>query len=323
MQRTSSQKLLSDHAPFIVKSENETLFSWNILCQMKFNEKWKYFNNGFICPAEDVNEYRNRLSHIAARLDAMMPEEHPSFICLQECPGTVQDKQHFIETIQQTKTLKNYLSIQHSNNSVDLISLYDPQRYAINNELSSKIQSTEFMQGLKDRVLAQVFTSMTTKKTILVVNVHADFGKEVQQDIKSLNQHAGSYNIDQIILLGDFNRDLLLQSDDYSKHDISTALDVNHMFDENLHVGASQSSSFCTKYNKETSQKGQGLETRDGALASFPIQITCLPKHNFSSTLLSFNNPISSHLSTIPPGFLEKLMPQMDEKPQLSIGNLF
>ncbi len=313
-QPSAEKKLLSDHMPFIGKSKNECFIGWNILCQMKFSSEWKYFNNGFMCPDETQEQYANRLMHIAAKLNAAATTETPAFICLQECPETDASRTHFAEALKKGE-LQHY-GINFYNNNDDeyyLITLYDARRYTPVDKLSEEMSHVQLSEGLKGRVQPLVYSSNKTGEVFLVINVHANFSKDVKQDVNALYQRAKELGIKNIILLGDFNRDLVLESDDYSKHDISKALDSSHRLAGDLYVSATHGASFCTKYDKETEKKGQGLETRDGVISTFPVDTVCMTNANSPDVALSYTREISPHLSSIPDGFLEKLLPKIDD----------
>jgi hypothetical protein len=300
--------------PFIVRGRNECLFAWNILTAMKFHSKWKYYNNGFLCADETRLQYQNRLLHIAAKLNNAAQAENPVFICLQECPEVKELRDDFISALKNGGVLKKY-GMDFLNNAANgcyLMTLYDEQRYTIAKDLSDKMQVFALHEGLNGRVLPLVFLSINSDEKILVVNVHADFTNDIQNDIKALYQYAKELDIDNVIFLGDFNRDLVAKSDNYSKQDVAALLDANGRFDNGLFVRANSAASFCAKYDKETGQEGQELETRDGAMAAFQIEVISMPEVNRSDIALSFTNQISPNLSTIPQEFLEKFRDQQD-----------
>jgi len=280
---------------------------WNILCPMRFNSQWKYFNNGFICPNETSEQYANRLLHIAAKLNLAVANEKPAFICLQKCPETNESREQFAKALKQGE-LQHYAINFYNNNNDEyyLTTLHDARLYSIVDKLSEEMTHLALTEGLKGRILPLVYQSTNTGEVFLVVNVHANFSKEVQQDIKILYQATTERGIKDIILLGDFNRDLLLKSDNYSKSDVSDSLDSNQRFAGILHVKATHSASFCTQYNKETEKKGQGLETRDGVMSTFPVNVICMTSVNAPDVMLSLE--ISPHLATLPEGFLEQLL---------------
>lgn len=299
------KKLLSDHMSYIAETNNITLIGWNILNSMQFNEQWKFFNNGFNCAKESNELFLNRLSHIASQLGHAVVQKNPDFICLQECPETQETRLHFEKEIMKN-ALKDF-GMVYSNNDVYLITFYNKQSYAINPELTEKMGQTFMQDGLASRVLPLVFTNLSSSEVVLIINVHGKFPKDIKNDVKALHAKAKELGIINIVLIGDFNRDLVTQSDAYSKHDISASLDAEGRFDGILNVNAVSSSSFCSVYNKESGDKSQGIETRDGIMSTFPAKIACLVETNSVDLALSFSNPVAPELSSIPNGFLEQL----------------
>lgn len=314
--------ILSDHMPFMVLDENMemTFISWNILTQMKFDAEMKYFNNGFICYDETDEQYTNRLLHIVAQINDAAKSTKPGFICLQECPATCTVQSMFIDALKQGDELQHYgTSFLHSyTDGIYLTTLYDVRSYSYDMDLSQKMNKVRLNEGLKGRVLAEVYCAKATNEKILVVNVHANFTKEIKEDVKALYHHAAQLGLKQVVLLGDYNRDLVLESDNYSKHDIAVSLNGNRQFEESLYVNAVVGASFCTRYNKETEQKSQGIETRDGVMSTFKVSVHCMSEYNIPNVALSFTKNISPRLSSVPNGFLEKFELQIDARATLT-----
>lgn len=316
LRAATGRSLLSDHMPFLVKSKGLQLLAWNILCQMKFDKQWKYFNNGFGCHQETLEEYRNRLSHIAAQLGVAAKQQNPSFTCLQECPETQEFRDAFIAELKQQESLKD-LGIEYFNNDADeyyLITLYDTSNYTLDAALTEQIKAVSLNEGLNTRILPLVFLNNASKETILVVNVHGNFGKEIKKDLLALFDAAKKLNISQIVLLGDFNRDLVLQSDSYSKHDISTSLDDDGRFASTLYVKAVAGSSFMAKYNSEQDQTTTVLETRDGSISTFPTTVKSLTEINKQNIALASSKNISQRLSIFPEAVLGSANTEREEK---------
>lgn len=303
-----TKKILSDHMPFLVKYKHISFLSWNMLCQMAFRPEFGYFNNGFICPEEINNIFLNRLFHQATRLRQTARNIKPSFICLHECPETEETREKLAEALKEGE-LRHYERHFYNNDFGRhyLITLFDTRRFTLDATLTQAVSSLILNEGLKDRILPLVCIEKITNQKWLVVNVHANFVKDVQQDVKDLFRHATELGINEIIFIGDFNRDLLLESDDYSKHDISKAIDDKGLFDGRLHVCALHNGTICTKYKKETDEKTQGVETRDGAIATFPMDIICMTEMNAPDKTSLHTKPISRFLTNIPQGFFEKL----------------
>src|SRR5579883_649828 len=305
----STRKALSDHMPFIAKNNDMTLMSWNILCQMKFNDKWKYFNNGFGCHEESDKFYTNRLSHIISRIGYAAKDEAPAFICLQECPETDDLRAQFEGEIRQNEMLKNY-EISYFNNIEDeyfLTTLYDAHSYTIQRELTEKISSASLEEGLAKRILPLVFLHKKSGAMTLIVNVHANFGKEVKKDVQLLCELAKQLGINHVAFLGDFNRDLVLESDNYSRHDISQALDSEHRFANLLYVNSICASSFIAQYNSDKNETNVVIETRDGIMSTFPVDVICMTDINTPNPAMTFTKELSPRLNEIPDGFLEHL----------------
>jgi endonuclease/exonuclease/phosphatase family metal-dependent hydrolase len=275
---------------------------------MKFHPQGEFFNNGFICPNETNEQYHNRLLHIAAKLNVATAREKPAFICLQACPEVLASRDTFVKALKKGE-LHDY-AVNFYNNDDDeyyLMTLHDERQYSVVPQLSNLMAKIALTEGLQGRVLPLVFASHKTGEPWLVVNVHANFSKEVRHDVSALYQGATRLGIMNVVLLGDFNRDLVLESDNYSKHDISQALSEDYYFEDGLRVRATHGASFCTQYKKDSGQKKQRLETRDGVMSTCKLYVAPMAKINEADLSLSFIKEISSHLATIPDRFLEKL----------------
>lgn len=295
--------------PFLTKSEDNSFGAlvWNILYQMRFNSKWNYFNNGFACSDEPKELYGNRLIHIAAQLNAATKAHNPGFICLQECPEDLHE--HFVKALK-IGELKDYaVSFYHNPTEVCyLITLHDTRRYKIVNELSEEMKKLVLSEGLKSKIAPLVYSEHKTGEIFLVVNVHATFSKEVKNDVLSLYKYARQLGIKNIILLGDFNRDLLLKSDSYSKHDISEALDAEQKLDGVFYAEAVHGASFMAKYDStDTKEKKQVIETRDGTLSTFKAEAKCLTHINKQVASLSLSKEIATDLCDAPKDLFEML----------------
>jgi len=286
---------------------------------MQFDTEYKYFNNGFNCRSESPDEYSSRLTHLAAKLSLIVEIEKPSFICLQECPETQDNRDKFARKIKVNEEVSHY-KINYMNNDSDeyyLMTLYDERNFSISQDLSAAIAAVPLSEGLVGRILPLVFLNKTQDEATLVVNVHAKFPNDIQSDVKALYQAAIELGIKHVVFLGDFNRDLVQESDNYSKHDIAQALDARGCFAKDLHVNAISGASFCSTYNKETEQGGQKIETRDGIMSTFPVEVVCMA--NVNAAVLSHS--LSSDLRLIPKGFLERLEVREESGLSVSMGN--
>jgi endonuclease/exonuclease/phosphatase family metal-dependent hydrolase len=313
-QPQSAGQLLSDHSPFVACGKNTTLIGWNILCQMQFNPKWEYFNNGFNCRGESDDLYSHRLSHLVSQIGTAAKIENPDFICLQECPEKEAVIAKFDDEIRGNETLKKYEIERFSTDGCSLITLYNTNTFSIEPSLSHHIATVPLHEGLAGRILPLVFLRNDTRKPTLVINVHANFSKTVEQDIKALYARARELGIKQVALLGDFNRDLVLESDDYSQHDVSSQLDKKGYFAKDLQVKATAGASFCSKFNKETKEATQRLETRDGILSTFPVEVACMMAINTVVPKLRLHKALSPDLNRIPDGLLEPTEPTKQEE---------
>jgi hypothetical protein len=254
---------LSDHIPFFASNNGISLFSWNILTQMKFNETYKYFNNGFSCSNESDEQYKNRLLLIANQIYHEHRNKNFNFICLQECPREKVLSNLFLAKI--IDQLINYKAERFSNIEANyhLITLYDSSLYQVEQVLTEMLLETKLNQGLEGRILPLVFRHKQSGKNSCIVNVHANFGREIKNDILALYGKAKKHNIEEIIFLGDFNRDLTSSTDD-SQHDIAIALDSDHRLNNSLYV-----KSLCQSYlTYDLEEKNISYETRDGVISN-------------------------------------------------------
>tara|TARA_R110002126_G_scaffold272886_1_gene417143 strand:- start:51878 stop:52819 length:942 start_codon:yes stop_codon:yes gene_type:complete len=291
--------------PFLAESDGMCVMSWNILCQMKFNSIWEYFNNGFTCRDESDEEYRHRLSHIAAQLSAINEDDRRSVICLQECPETPELREQLIADITKQPAFSGYRARLFNNTEDEyyLITMYDGNMYHEDEARTNQIQAVVLKQGLVGRILPLVLVNRVSGDMTVVINVHANFSQAITQDIICLEKQIKCLGITNILLIGDFNRDLVSQSDDYSQHDVSLALDASRLFGDTLQVQASNSASFCSTYDRTTSSCGQRLETRDGVMSSFEVKLVPMYAMNAPKNALSFAHPVSKALSFIPERF--------------------
>jgi endonuclease/exonuclease/phosphatase family metal-dependent hydrolase len=326
------QVLLSDHMPFLVKSEeksatkNPALVGWNMLCQIKFNNDWNYFTSGFACNRdipETEQQYISRIRHVAAQLGVAIRKTQADFICLQECPETEELRKIFI-----AETQKHLIGYEHqffkdSDNDYFLMTFYNTSEYAINTELTDDVSRATLNSGLKERVLSLVFQNKMSGEKLLVINAHANFGKEMKSDVDVLHAWAKNNKL-PIVLLGDCNRDLVKKSDDISKHDISESLDAEKRLSQELHVNAVDASSFISKAVFELNDKGEKVkdkngnvvikevrtfvETRDGSISSFPVTTECMVDINRPNAYLNETSDLSKDLTKCPEDFIANLV---------------
>jgi hypothetical protein len=255
---------LSDHIPFFASNNRISLFSWNILTQMKFNETYKYFNNGFSCANETDEQYKNRLLLIANQICHEHRNKNFKFICLQECPREEVLSNLFLTKI--IDELINYKAERFSNIEANyhLITIYDISLYQVEQVLTEKLLETKLNQGLESRILPLVFRHKPSGIKSCIVNVHANFGREIKDDILALYGKAKKLDIEEVTFLGDFNRDLTSTTDD-SLHDIAIALDSDYRLNNSLYV-KSLYQSYLT-YDLE--KRNISYETRDGVISNF------------------------------------------------------
>jgi endonuclease/exonuclease/phosphatase family metal-dependent hydrolase len=292
--RASSPSLLSDHMPFTANTAGTSLLSWNILCQMTFNQEWQDFNNGFGASDEHDAHYQHRMDHIAHQIKETVNQHHIPIICLQECPDNDLLRRTF------HRQLENYDAryFNNENEHYYLMTLFDNYRYMINRILTDEISNVPATDGLKGRILPLVLIDMHTYQTILVVNVHANFTKEILADLLNIYHCAQQLKINHVTFIGDFNRDLVTHSDERSKHDIADAVSSNQL--PSLHVRSVNASSFMTKFDSGTNKKTVVIETRDGIISTSPTTVTCETAINTPNTGMLFTKPISPDLKNFP-----------------------
>ena len=294
--------LLSDHMPFTVQSAIVRVLSWNILFRMCFHQEREYFNNGFGCSNESESYYQNRLMHIMTHIARAAKRENMPFICLQECPSG----QYFKAQLETLSTNSPYVALRGDRNN--LVTLYDANQYAVDEALTVSAQSTELFGGLKERIIASVFLQKVTKKKILLINVHAKFNKPVVNDIEHFYLKMKALGVDDLLLVGDFNRDLTSASDTHSLHDVSEVLNQQNCLPNSLCAYRFPQSSFIALYERESQKVRIEVETRDGAIASFPLELSCMANINQAEDSLLREYPLSLFLQNLPPGFLAGLV---------------
>lgn len=309
--KTENRKYLSDHAPLLIKTEyGKHFFCCNILVQMKYKG---FLNNGFGCNDEQDEHYKARLGEFASRLANWTMYHQPAAICLQE--GPVDLCFNFFKN--------NLFPIHDDYNFFTLgkgmIMLVNTSKYSISDELTKKLEISKLTGGLQDKCLGKVLIERTSNKSILVVNVHADFNKPVIQDVCFLNNKAAELNIDEIIIMGDFNRNILQKSDDYSQSDMYKAVENKELalFATNI-----EASSFIRRV-KDNHPKDRLpteddldllIETRDGVLSSVKASI------HYESYLHKVGDfekiaILAPELAKIHPGFFESMKPGKEYEP--------
>lgn len=293
-------KGLSDHIPFTIKNKNHLFLCWNMLNKMSIKEtQWgPFLNNGFACKMENEDEYIARLEVIADKLLKFMKLK-PSVICLQEGPsGTFYDKFK-----NQFESNPHYKFLHTPRGDHNLITLYNSEDYEFCSELTEKLKEVSLV-GFKDRVLMAVLKK-TQEEPILLINVHADFGKEIASDVKQIYHKACELKIQNIIFMGDFNRALLLPDpNDRCKNDISSAVECGKFIFENeaLYVHAIPNSSFIRRLEVDLKVE---IEKRDGVLSSESFDLE-FKKDIFMTKDLK--NKLSVDLQTLPENFKENLL---------------
>lgn len=295
-----SPTLLADHMPFMIETNHGMrIISANMMKQMKFSGH--FFNNGFNCADESDEFYTSRLCHQAAQLNIGRKQYTPEFICLQECPEEAEQYSDFIKSIE----LPYFF--QHMNNQIrNLTTLYDFTQHYLDTYLTEKINLQPLSGGLANCILPLVFRNYLSNETTLVVNVHANFELDIIYDVYALDQCANILGINNTLFVGDFNRDLVLHSDEYSKHDISSALNDRRLLYETLHVHAIPGNTFCSTFARNQTMQQQ-LETRDGVISTEPVSVTNLMELGMANTALSFTKKLSPALKVMPDNFLSCL----------------
>jgi hypothetical protein len=316
--------LLSDHIPFMAETSQIKLISWNIMKQMKFSDRWKSYNNGFNCDNESDELYTARLSHEAAQLSVAAKKSQPDFICLQECPETLEQYNQFVNAINNDSILAHYHIKHPRNTSCNLITLNNSRTIDFDQGLTEKVDALLLAEGegLKKQVLPLVFRHKEgSRESILVVNVQADFTKEIKQDVIKLYEHAKTLGLENVMLLGDFNRDLVSKSDTYSKQDLSSSLDDKHLLANSLYVNAVDGGSFCSSFSRNK-LKGQWVETRDGTISTDPVTIKSMLETGITNRALAFTKEVSPTLKTMPVDFLTKLQVFNQRNSQANDANI-
>ncbi len=311
--------LLSDHLPFMAKtSDSLSLMSWNILLQMRYNKSGGFYNNGFKCDNESMEKYLNRLNHIAANIAIFIKEQYPHFICLQECPFTPDETNYFFDLINKNKCIKDNYVIHYTEDVTTgfcLITLYNINSFIFSDNcklLTDHVMGLTLNEGLAARMLALAFEKIESNEINFIINVHAKFDLTINNDIRKLYDEIVNFSkkknltVNNIVLLGDFNRNLVSKTDSYSKYDISDELGTDNVFMDIFHTNAIFDSSFCVKHNN--GKWTQLIETRDGIMSTCHIdELFYLPSMNFINQKLCITHPISTDLQTIPHHFLERL----------------
>lgn len=314
----STKKLLSDHMPFSVTGGGLTSIAWNMLCQMSENVTHKYYNNGFVCKDETPQQYKNRLSYIASHLGSLAKNLKPAFICLQECPETESSRKEFIAELKKD-SLKTY-NVEYFNDTDDeyyLMTLYEPQKFELQNQFNEELKSIQLQDGLQKRVLPLVFRNLSNKEIILVVNVHAMFKVTIKKDLEAIISFSQQQKINHILLLGDFNRDLVPKCDinlqnSHTNEDIADFLNNKKLSDYTLFVNSVNASSI---YTSNYQDKKQIIATVDGVISTFPVEIKRLTEVCQHDSTQPFNKLVSHRLSYFPTELL--LNKNNDEKNSL------
>ena len=302
---SKSNHLLSDHMPVLTTNSLRKLVTYNMT--YKAQDKGSFYNNGWGAN-ENQEEYENRLAHIATKIVQLVDLEKPDFICLQECPKDRETHKLFIQRIKSHSSTAGYAFLQSKVKDAFLIIIYNKRRYAL--EEVPALSTMTFNAGLKNRALLACFTNVETQESHLVGCIHANFHKEVRSDIELIYSKAKQLKIHHIDLLGDYNRDLLSHSDDYSLKDISDAITSNGQIGGlRMFANAVAGASFCygTQEAPYPLEQIQTIETRDGIISSEEFQVQCILQMNYADKTLLKSMPLNKKLACIPEGFLENL----------------
>lgn len=324
---------LADHAPILYAYENASIIGYNMMYEARFNEKWKYYNNGHGILHEAPIQYRARLDQIARKFSNT---HDAGIIVLQETPKTTDDRMYFITQAKAANPDFEFISNRkqgdEQTNRVDLLTAYNTEIYEINHDLSKKLNDIALTEGLQGRTLSTVLFNKRTQKKILITNIHADFGKNILSDLEKIYLKALSLEIDDIAFSGDFNRNLLDTRKEYgtfspslvmdpsqpskciednSKHDI--ALHQNDYVltlgktKLNLNIAATKKTSFAYKHAFIP-------ESRDGSITSPSMKpaetVTLLKDWYFADQ--SESNPYLDIANTYLERFLQLLMPSTE-----------
>ncbi len=253
---------LSDHTPFNISTDKITVFSLNIMFKMHYNASKKFYNNGFRCEEETVDQYRSRLTQIALEVSGNINANKTSIFCFQECPQNRRDEHFFFsQLIENNKTF----ALEHSNGcsrGYFLTTFYDVDRFQADYALSDRIQKIPLSGGLNGRMLALSLEDRKSREKYLVINVHANFNIEIKTDIENIYAESKRFGIHYILFIGDFNRNLLIttQDPDNCQRVFSEAYQRGDFND----LKALSIERSCVYH----SDAGLEIQTRDGAIMS-------------------------------------------------------
>lgn len=322
---TSLEKTLSDHFPFnaaiTLKPIKNALYilTWNMMNQMSVihlpHRKLTYLNNGVGCAKEELKAYVTRLEIIAERIkkwvsvhQAKSPN-NPIIIALQEGPLNKSEYKYFNHFITKLNSDLKFTSLNKKNNS--LITFYDSS-YTLSEDLTKSIQQTSLSEGFKDRVLLTVLLHTESQTLVLMVNVHADFKFPVLEDVISIVEKAKALHITEIIMSGDFNRNLTQVENDEAQNDINTGKTI--LSECGISASAIQRASFLTTLKNNapiTTAMVESvylspveIETRDGVLTTGFSELTLMRSMNLVNPSHNQFKQLDNSLERIPHYFL-------------------
>lgn len=260
-----TQALLSDHHPFLALTPQLKTLSWNILRQMRYNAQRHYYNNGFGVEKESLSDYHHRLIAQSAQLVTYYQNHSPDLICLQETPPHEEERFFLLDQVLAHTPLIQHLS-EHCDGGYFMITLYNSERFELHPELTHKILYLKLDHGLRGRICPLVLQDKFTGDKILNINVHANFKKNVAEDLIFLIEQAHKLGLETLQFIGDFNRNLTqIKPGDHSRSDVLDLIHQGRL--QNFEVDILEDSSFSFPPPGST-HIGPYTSTRDGVINS-------------------------------------------------------
>lgn len=256
---------LSDHHPFIFENEKTKLLSLNMMFKMKFISRFNFFNNGFKCRNESAEQYKNRIKAICLMMAQQRTISGIDIFCLQEAPQERNEENYLLRELDEKLEKKfNIVSSQGNKNGHYSLTVYNNRRFERDSKLSETISHIRYSGGFDRRVLPVVLIDKTDRRNKhLILNIHANFKKQIKDDLVLLLSTAKQLNIQYVTVIGDFNRNLLIESGDEQDN-------CKKVLAEAYRNGEIKGINLCNVRNTCVyfSDSGLEIQTRDGAIAT-------------------------------------------------------
>lgn len=236
-----------------------------MMFKMNFNSKFKFYNNGFRCDNETSPQYENRLKLISNMLAQQRIANNVDIFCLQEAPQNKRDEEFFFRELR--ATIGKKFAIESSKGKVNghySLTAYNSNRFEKHNNITQSLSRIAYSGGFLRRVLPIALIDKNgNKEKHLILNVHANFKEQIKDDLELLLKEASRLGINYATIIGDFNRNLLIDTKD-KQDNCKRVLAAAYKDGKTSGISIRTVKSTCVYFN----DSGLEIQTRDGAIAT-------------------------------------------------------